>query len=734
MALRRWAVSPVARSSAAAWSAHGTAPSALERRPARRAGAARASTRRFEPAQPGAVGELGAGRLEVVGRVLVVGERDREAHVDVGVRAGQAGGAGGAGERPRLALDLGALGQRRRERRRLVGPTEVHQRLDHLRRGREVDVDEAEVGRAAASSARYRSSARLGAARGRARARRAPSSPTPGRSRGGARAASARASVGVRPARVDVARAAPRARRARRGRRRGRWPGRPRARARSPRCSRRRRRPSGRSSPGRGRRRTAGAAGRRCRCGVRAWATTAGMTSRPTALSRRYSGPTTSHGASCGSVEEGVRLGHGRAQQVGPAAPGEDAGRPRSPSCPTQRARAVRGLEAVDRAAARRGRGDVAGELAGQDRRRRAARRPRRGPRRPPRTRRDAARRAPARPTRCGRRRRRPARRRGRAGPASAAAPAARLEQVASRASGGPARQALSAAETSRRRGRRGPASGAPARSNPAAATACAPRARARVGGLVEHGRDARRPGSPSPRRGATRGGRRRRRGPPARARAWTARRVAGGGLRVDAGADQVVPERDAAGADGEQPRLRRLVEVGDARRRAARTRRSIDGEVAAGGRRDEQRGPRLGGERVRAARERPGERGGTGTGAPGGRASTPSSVSSSSASGLPPVAASSRARAVVGEPAAERARERRRVGRAEAADREHRQPGRADHRRRLVADGEQDHDRVGGEPPGREAQRLRRRRVEQVRVVDEHRERPVLGRRGSAG
>ena len=76
-----------------------------ERRAQRRAGV----DPPLEPAQAGAVGELGPGRLERVRGVLVVGQRDREADVDVVVGAGQAGGPGGAGERPRLSLDLGAL-------------------------------------------------------------------------------------------------------------------------------------------------------------------------------------------------------------------------------------------------------------------------------------------------------------------------------------------------------------------------------------------------------------------------------------------------------------------------------------------------------------------------------------------------------------------------------------------------------------------------------------------------
>ena len=75
----------------------------------------------------------------------------------------------------------------------------------------------------------------------------------------------------------------------------------------------------------------------------------------------------------------------------------------------------------------------------------------------------------------------------------------------------------------------------------------------------------------------------------------------------------------------------------------------------------------------------------------------------------------------------AEAGRQRLRVGLRQAAHHELREPRRA-HHRRFVARREQDDDRVGGEASGREAQRLRRGRVEQVGVVDDHGERPVLG------
>ena len=199
-------------------------------------------------------------------------------------------------------------------------------------------------------------------------------------------------------------------------------------------------------------------------------------------------------------------------------------------------------------------------------------------------------------------------------------------------------------------------------------------------------------------------------------------------GLRVDARADEVVPERHAVGPDGEQLRLRGLVEVGhgDAEQRA---RPGDRGEVTATGRRDQQGGPGRRRELVRPARRTswPGRRA-PGSARPAGRASTPVVGELEQGERV----ASGRRQQVraglVGEAVADRAGQRRGVVVGQAPERELRQACRTHHRRRLVADREQHDDGVGGEPSGREAQGLRRRRVEQVGIVDDHRQRSVLG------
>ena len=64
----------------------------------------------------------------------------------------------------------------------------------------------------------------------------------------------------------------------------------------------------------------------------------------------------------------------------------------------------------------------------------------------------------------------------------------------------------------------------------------------------------------------------------------------------------------------------------------------------------------------------------------------------------------------------------------AEAADPERRQIGAVEQRRLALANRDQDRDRVGDQPPDGEQQRLGARAVEPVGVVDQHRDRPLLG------
>ena len=436
----------------------------------------------------------------------------------------------------------------------------------------------------------------------------------------------------------------------------------------------------------------------------------------------------TSHGASCGSVEERVGVGHGGAQQVGPAAPGEDPGdggghRAHPAGALRSAARAARSSAAA-RAAVAMSPGELAGQHAVREEEDRGVGvlvghlgaggdehvpRPLDRPgaqrdRTVERGRADALRRRSA-----------AARRRGRsrsvADVGRARAPGAL----------GGRHQPLDAVGGVRARG------GRPVRTRP-------PRRRAPPGpGRASRPRRAprrrRRRAPRSPRPGARRGGRRRRRAPPARAPRGPRAGSPGSPRRR-------CPERTRScrnvtwsGPTVSSCACGRLVEVGHAH--AEQRARPVDhGEVAPGGRRDDHRGPRVGATaRRRGARTCAPARRAPGRARPGGSASTPSSVSSSSASGLPPVAASSRARASSdsrrpSEPASSAASASPRP-----VQRERRAARPSRRRRRLVADGQQDDDGVGGEPTGGEAQRLRRRRVQQVGVVDEHGDRPVLGR-----
>ncbi len=70
---------------------------------------------------------------------------------------------------------------------------------------------------------------------------------------------------------------------------------------------------------------------------------------------------------------------------------------------------------------------------------------------------------------------------------------------------------------------------------------------------------------------------------------------------------------------------------------------------------------------------------------------------------------------------------QRRRRGRIQPAQPQLRQPRRGQ-RRVVVPRREDDHDPLGVQPPGREHQRLRRRPVQPVRVVDQAQQRTILG------
>ena len=122
----------------------------------------------------------------------------------------------------------------------------------------------------------------------------------------------------------------------------------------------------------------------------------------------------------------------------------------------------------------------------------------------------------------------------------------------------------------------------------------------------------------------------------------------------------------------------------------------------------------------------------GTGTGASGRQrlATSASSASSIRASGLPPVAAHSRA-TTGPAPAAGRTSSTSAPESASRQPVQHagtRQPGLGHGAGVALPDGGQQHDRVGGQPSRGEAQRLGGRAVEQVRVVDQHGDRLVLG------
>ena len=412
----------------------------------------------------------------------------------------------------------------------------------------------------------------------------------------------------------------------------------------------------------------------------------------------------TSHGASCGSVRNASASAMAARRRSGPPCP------VRIPATavaivPTQRARCVRGWS---RSIERRGAGsrrDVARELAGQHAVREEQDRGvgvlvghlgARGDEHVPRP--------LDRPGAHGDR----TVERGRADalPGGLRQPGGAVAAGRSRTSGEPARHALSAAETSRstrsrRVGREARGAFEPGRGHGVRPPGPGPPRR-----LVDHrgdggvrcrGRLAEVPGATVD---VVVGQRLRERG---------VDRAPGrrGRLGVDAGADEVVPERHLVGADGQQLRLGRLVEVGHAH--AEQLAGAVDhGQVAPGGRRDDHGGPRVGGQHVGSAREGARERGGHRDGGPRGQRVDTLVAELEQRERVAAGRREQTGTRVVGQPAPERPRELGRLGVAETLQRERGQPGRADDRRNLVAHGQQDDDRVGGQPTGGEAQRLR--------------------------
>ena len=81
-----------------------------------------------------------------------------------------------------------------------------------------------------------------------------------------------------------------------------------------------------------------------------------------------------------------------------------------------------------------------------------------------------------------------------------------------------------------------------------------------------------------------------------------------------------------------------------------------------------------------------------------------------------------------LGHAGREASEERRRLVAGQAAEPQRRQIGAVEQRRVAFAHRDQDRDRIGHQPAEREQQRLGARAVEPVGVVDEHRDRAVLG------
>ena len=113
------------------------------------------------------------------------------------------------------------------------------------------------------------------------------------------------------------------------------------------------------------------------------------------------------------------------------------------------------------------------------------------------------------------------------------------------------------------------------------------------------------------------------------------------------------------------------------------------------------------------------------------GRSRGASAASSTSASGLPPVASCSQPAVSPATGWAACASSSARAGSAASpVSSSSSRPARVDPRRLAGAHGEQHRDGVGEQPPRRERQRRGRRPVEPLDVVGEHEHRPLLGQR----